>query len=609
MEKSTGSYLAQQPFKQRVTVLVVIFITGIFVVACTSSPSAASFVAGGATANPILVATAQADQYMRDAAATFDARQLTQQAIALDIQSTAQASTATTQSQKTREALSLALTADSATVQALQTSSVATVQAQQTSTIQARQDLATTSTAVFAATANSAQVTRQAFELEQAQAKARREQVTTIVATVFLGVITVVVVSLGVLFCLKIIPVIVDRIGLIRYGQHGNPLLITAKGGQTIITDPMRMHQAAIVISQAGAVSMPEITPHDIQTLITGGVLHTLIEQAKNAPGHPPLLPRQITRERQIGPYSSSETVQYPPTIQIPLQGPTMPQDKVSSPTEYLPLPQQIPWDTIQSYGQNGLVLGVGSKGMISIDLAKTPHILLSGSSGAGKTRRALRPLVAQALAQGVVVSLLNESGADFSPFYNHPNAFLIRGTPQTYIAFLKSVIREMERRETILRQANASEWGRLADSLRDGPSTLIVIDEVLSLSMLMSSREQKEFWALLASYASRARKLSMGSIGALTDPTYRVLGQGLNWREQCNARISFRVAKANISRAVLDTNGAETLEEGQFLAMLSSPQLVKGVSTNPSDMDLIEYLSKHSTLPVIQQAWLLSSK
>jgi hypothetical protein len=203
------------------------------------------------------------------------------------------------------------------------------------------------------------------------------------------------------------------------------------------------------------------------------------------------------------------------------------------------------------------------------------------------------------------VVVLLNESAADFSPFYDHPNAFIVHGHAVTYMALLQSVLGEMERREGILRQARVSEWERLPDYLRDGPPVLIVVDEVLSLAMLMSSREQRQFWSLLATYASRARKLSMGSIGALTDPTYRILGPGLNWREQCNARITFRVAKANISRAVLDTDGAEGLAEGQFLAMLGMG-LERGIAANPTDRELSAFLAQHPVPPITCQDWLL---
>lgn len=120
-----------------------------------------------------------------------------------------------------------------------------------------------------------------------------------------------------------------------------------------------------------------------------------------------------------------------------------------------------------------------------------------------------------------------------------------------------------------------------------------------------MPAPEQKAFWALLAAYASRTRKLGMGSIGAVTDPTYRVLGAGLNWREQCSARITFRVAKAAVSRAVLDAGGAEELAEGHFLAMLGRPGLVQGVAAHPSDDELRDYLSRYPVAPLPQPHWL----
>jgi hypothetical protein len=56
----------------------------------------------------------------------------------------------------------------------------------------------------------------------------------------------------------------------------------------------------------------------------------------------------------------------------------------------------------------------------------------------------------------------------------------------------------------------------------------------------------------------------------------------------------------------VLDSGGAETLEEGQFLAMLGSGELVKGVSANPTDAELKTYLSQSPVRPVIGQDWLL---
>ncbi len=579
----------------------------IFLIGCTPATSTAvDYLAGQATANPILITTAQADQYQRDANATLTARDATQQVIAIEIEATAESSQATIQFIQTRDALTFAMTADVATLQAEKISSEATAEAEEKATDTAQANLVATTTAEAQATQSSILATRQTLELNQEQAKAQRESMITFIVTGLLLVTAVAVSTLIILFLWKIIPILLNRLSLIRYGQHKNPLFIMNRGNSTVITDPIKMLQSTISIDEQGNVNMPNLTPNELQMIIAGGAMQTLIEQARNAPGHPPAFPTQVTRNRKLGSYETSDTKSYLIPSTLPR---TMTNQPEPAHTQVNTLPNFVNWQNLHTQQNKGLVLGLGHQGVIDINLAQTPHVLLSGSSGAGKTRKALRPLVAQALAQGVIVILLNESGADFSPFYDHPNAHIINGSPQDYIDSLTAVIQEAKRREQILRKARISEWDRLPETQKDGPTTLIVIDEVLTLALLMTPAEQKQFWNLLATYTSRARKVSMGSLGALTDPTYRILGAGLNWREQCTARISYKVAKSNISRAVLDANGAEELGENQFLAMLGSGELVKGVSANPSDEEIITYLSQNPTQPIKKQSWLLPAE
>lgn len=570
-------------------------------------PTAADQVAGaaGATPNPHFVATAQADQYWRDAEATSQAYQLTVAANYHSIEATALVATSTMQAQQTRDSLSLSLTTDAATVQAEETRVAATAHAASSATTQAQQNSMATGTAIALATTTSFQATRQAFALEQAQAEAQREQIITIATTIFLSLLALCAATLAVWFLWQLIPTLINRFGLVRYGQHGNPLLLTVRNGQTVLVDPLRMLQSTLAIDDNGRTTMPELTPNQLQTLVTGGILRTLMEQTRHAPGHPPQLPAEMIRERRLGAWQQTTTTRHHPSTAPP---PLLNDASSDNPQDSLhQLPHIVSWPHLVAHQQTGLALGMGTEAVIALDLAHTPHILLSGSSGAGKTRRALRPLVAQALGQGMLVLLLNESAADFSPFYDHPNAVLVRGDTSTYIATLNAALEEMQRREEMLRVARVSEWQRLPNYQQHGAPLLLVIDEVLSLAMLMPPREQKEFWGLLAAYASRARKLAMGSIGALTDPTYRVLGTGLNWREQCNARISFRVAKAAVSRAILDSNGAEALATGHFLAMLGTAELVQGVAANPSDDELQMYLAKTAVAPIVRPWWVES--
>ena len=99
-----------------------------------------------------------------------------------------------------------------------------------------------------------------------------------------------------------------------------------------------------------------------------------------------------------------------------------------------------------------------------------------------------------------------------------------------------------------------------------------------------------------------------MSSIGLATDPTYRALDQGgLNYRSQCG-RVVFRMLQAASSRAILDEGDAEDLAEGQFLALLDQPGLLRGAAANTGDHELTAYLQSQSMTPISDFDWLLTA-
>jgi len=581
--------------------------------ACTTpGPTAAGAVSAGATANPILVATVQADQYWRDAQATATAQQATVETNYQRIQGTSQAATSTAVRQNTAQAMdaqatgqSIAATGTAQAIELAVLANAATSQAEATATVRAAAIAAQGTAAAF-------QSTRQTFEIAQAASQAQREKVITTATSAL--IITAAALFAGLLawFLWRAIPTFVTRTGLVRYGQHGNPLLLLQRGGQTVITDPLAMLQAAAIISEEAGISMPELTPNELQALMAGGRLRLLIEQARHAPGHPPLLPGEVITHHRAGPLQRTRTVRqsasHSPHNQLPAGAyPLLPAEDASPLEADLPLPAGVSWRQLAQWPGPGLALGAGRQNqVITLDLARTPHLFGAGMSGSGKTRRLLRPLAAQALVDGTYVALMNESGADFSPFYNHPNAAVIRGQAADYMAVLEAAIGEMEQRETILRRVGVSEWRRLPPpELIERPLILMAIDELLALAMLLTPGEQRAFWALLAAFASRARKVGMSSVGLATDPTYRALGQGgLNYRSQCG-RVSFRMMQAAGSRAVLDEGGAEALDEGQFMALLDRPGVVRGVTANPGDEELGHYLTVNPAPALVRPEWL----
>jgi hypothetical protein len=591
--------------------------------ACT--PTAADPLTARATPHPVLVATAQADQYWRDAGATTQARQMEQIALTAtfeadlrNVQATAGAGAATVQARQTREAVAFALTTDAATVQAQQIRAAATAEAQATAVMLARQENEARATAQAQATTAAFTATQQALAMEQAAYQARRDQLATAAAGAFLVLVAALALGLGGWFLWQLLPTLVRRAGVVHYGQHRNPLLLVSdRHGRTVVADPLRMLQAAVTIDENGRVNMPDLTPDAIQTAVAGGTLRLLLEQARIAPGHPPQLPAEVTSRRRVGPVETAHTVRNSQQLTANSQQLTVnSQQSTSHDGRQLITNNQLPitsppWSVLAAWDGPGLAIGAGAgDGIVAVDLARTPHLFVTGMSGSGKTRRLLRPLVAQALADGYYVVLMNESGSDFSPFYDRDNVAIVRGAAQDYVALLEAALREMNRREAVLRRARVSEWRRLpAELLVEQPLLLLAMDELLALAMLLAPGEQRAFWGLLAAFASRARKVGMASIGLATDPTFRALGQGgLNYRSQC-ARISFRLMQAAGSRAVLDAGGAEGLTEGQFLALLDRPGLVPGATANPGREELAAYLDGQPVTAVVEPEWLPAAR
>jgi hypothetical protein len=264
--------------------------------ACTHT--AADPLTARATPHPILVATAQADQYWRDAGATTQARQMEQIALTAtfeadlrNVEATAVAGAATVQAQQTREAVAFALTTDAATVQAQQIRAAATAEAQGTAVMLARRESEARATAQAQATTAAFTAMRQALALEQAAYQARRDRLATAAAGACLVLVATLALGLGGWFLWQLLPTLVRRAGVVHYGQHRNPLLLVSdRHGRTVVADPLRMLQAAVTIDEDGRVDMPGLTPDAIQTAVAGGALRLLLEQARIAPGHPPQL-------------------------------------------------------------------------------------------------------------------------------------------------------------------------------------------------------------------------------------------------------------------------------------------------------------------------------
>jgi hypothetical protein len=549
-----------------------------------------------------LQATAAWESYHRAAVATqtmaaHEAAALARAMMAADAAATATISAQATRSvqEATRFAQDAAATTEAAQATAAFQASLATATAAAAQTTAIHEANVTTATAaavatreVVAATATAQSVqstaTIQAMYLE----RERRLDPLRTYGPWFIGLgLMTLLIGLGSWALVTAMKAWDARQRVIAHGPYGRPLvLLDGPRGQRTILDPSRLFGPVITID-GETTTMPQLTSPELQNQTTARSQAVELRQAAHPPYPmilPPVSPRQLP----------APTAAHPSLAEL------------GEPE--LTLPTGIPWSCLRDWHGPGMAIGANAHDeLIILNPARTPHLFVAGMSGSGKTRRLLRPLIAQALRDGYYVVLMNESGSDFSPFYQHPNACIARGSVQDYMTILDAALEEMARREEILRAAQTSEWRRLPDSyLARNPLMLLAIDELLALAATLSAAEQRAFWGRLAAFASRARKVGMGSIGLATDPTYRALGQGgLNYRSQCG-RVVFRMMQAAGSRAILDEGGAEALAEGQFLALLDQPGLLRGAASNPGDQELATYLQSQPMTPIGDPGWLL---
>lgn len=272
-------------------------------------------------------------------------------------------------------------------------------------------------------------------------------------------------------------------------------------------------------------------------------------------------------------------------------------------------LPEIAPWSSLASWQGGAFPLGLGmDQTGIVLNPEKTPHLLVAGTSGSGKTMEGLRPMAALGLVSGWQVLLANDAAGDFAPLKEHPNLVPIEGGAGEIADALEAVAAEVDRRSKLLAEAGASTYQRLPDAGQViGPRLMLVIDELVALATQATGDLSGRIWRAAIHITSKGRKMGIMFLAATTDPTYRTLARpGLIVRDNC-ARLVFRVRDASVSRAALDMTGAESLGVHQFIAQLDTAP-VKGVAFHPSDDELRELLATRVVPALPAPQWLLTA-
>jgi len=246
----------------------------------------------------------------------------------------------------------------------------------------------------------------------------------------------------------------------------------------------------------------------------------------------------------------------------------------------------------------------------IVTDLAKLPHLLISGATGSGKSvalNAMLLSILYKASPEDIRIILVDPKVVELQIFEGIPHLLL----PVVYDAkhaaqALKWAVGEMERRYELLAKygvRNIDSFNQLVkkvensedipynptnkasdpDEMEHMPAIIIVVDEFADLMMVAS----KDVEASVARLAQKARAAGIHLIMATQRPSKDVV-TGLI-KANFPARISFRVSSKVDSRIVLDQNGAESLlGYGDMLFLkpgTSILQRVHGAYTSEDDV------------------------
>jgi len=257
-----------------------------------------------------------------------------------------------------------------------------------------------------------------------------------------------------------------------------------------------------------------------------------------------------------------------------------------------LPLPA---WDFIYKWDGSAKPLGFGRQGLI-LSKATSPHILVAGTSGAGKTRFILRPLTAASLAKGEVVLNIGYSQAGFGVFEAHPNYYSMQlRDPRDVLQALAQVYDEIQRRKAMIGGADM-DWEHWQGGKPPLPFLTLLVDEMENMSEEIASdyddgsKVCKEMWSLVARITKEGRKTGVVFNSALQDGTGKSID--LRFRRNCTL-VALRLGDASHSSAFIGSSGAQHLTLGRFMAR--TDELVIGGGFEPSDSDIISYLGRYT--------------
>ena len=196
-------------------------------------------------------------------------------------------------------------------------------------------------------------------------------------------------------------------------------------------------------------------------------------------------------------------------------------------------------------------------------DLARMPHLLIAGTTGAGKSgciNTLLTSILLRATPEDVRMILIDPKRIELNFYESIPHLLTpVVSSPKEASAVLHNVVAEMERRYerlSLVRARNLPEANRTFRARGEDPLPylLVVIDELADLMMVSPQAVEDAIIRL----AQKSRAVGIHLVLATQRPSVDVITGMI--KANVPSRIAFAVSSQTDSRVILDGAGAESL-------------------------------------------------
>jgi S-DNA-T family DNA segregation ATPase FtsK/SpoIIIE len=199
----------------------------------------------------------------------------------------------------------------------------------------------------------------------------------------------------------------------------------------------------------------------------------------------------------------------------------------------------------------------------IGADLTKMPHLLVAGTTGAGKSacvNAMLASILLRATPHQVRFVLVDPKQVELNHYESIPHLLTpVITSPRMAANALQNLVKEMESRYGLMSLGRTRALPEL-NRLREGrgepplPYILCVIDELADLMMVAPADVEDSIIRL----AQKARAVGIHLVLATQSPRVDVITGMI--KANVPSRIAFAVSSQTDSRVILDQNGAESL-------------------------------------------------